>query len=245
MAPTYGMDPMVAYMVGRDKDEDNFMNNPFFYLIFIWLFAGFGGGGFGFGGANGAYQGLTNDFLFNNLNNDVARVQDSLTAQSAAINKGLCDIGYSTATQFGDVKYDMAMGQNALASKIGDCCCTTQRSVDSVKYDMAIQNQAMQAQMAECCCATQRAIDSVKYENQAQTTAILQAICDDGRATRDLITSNTIQGLRDELQSAQLALNNSHQTQALQAQLDAIYNKITPAPVPAFVAPFPYGTATL
>lgn len=214
MAPTYGMDPMMTYMMGRDSDkDDNFMNNPFFYLIFIWLFAGFGGGGFGGfggGGVSNAYEGITNDFMFNYLNNDINAIQSAISSQNAGISSGLCSLGYDMATQFGQVKYDSAMQQNAL-----------------------------QAQMAECCCATNRNIDSVKYENQAQTTAILQAICEDGRATRDLINANTVQGLRDELQAAQLALNNAAQTQTLQAQLDAIYSKIPVPPTPAYVVPYP------
>lgn len=54
----------------------------------------------------------------------------------------------------------------------------------------------------QCCCETNRNIDSVKYENAQNTCSIINAIKEDGDATRALMTQNEIQSLRDQLQTA-------------------------------------------
>ena len=184
---------LIALMNQNNCKEDNFMNNPFFYLIFIWLFAGFGGGGFGgFGGGN---QALTNDFLY----------------QSGQFQ------GLTQAIQAG-------------FAASAECCCQTNRNVDSVRYDLGnaicqlgYTNQQgfmqMQKEIADCCCATNRNIDALSNQMAMSTCAIQQAIAEDGRLTRDFLVNNKIEGLRDELQSTQLILANSNQTQNIVSQI--------------------------
>lgn len=69
--------------------------------------------------------------------------------------------------------------------------------------------------MDSCCCELKTAIHA------------------EGEATRALMTQNTIQELRDNLQSANLALQNNAQTQTL-------INSIRPVPIPAYVVSSPY-----
>ena len=183
---------LIALMNQNNCKEDGFMNNPFFYLIFIWLFAGFGGGMGGFGGGN---QALTNDFLY----------------QSGQFQ------GLTQAIQAG-------------FAASADCCCQTNRNVDSVRYDLGsaicqlgYTNQQgfmqMQKEIADCCCATNRNIDALSNQMAMSTCAIQQAIAEDGRLTRDFLVNNKIETLRDELQTAQLALANGAQTQAIVSQI--------------------------
>lgn len=65
-----------------------------------------------------------------------------------------------------------------------------------------------------------RNIDQTRYESAQNTCAITSAIHADGEATRELITANEMQALRDKLaekdnllQSANLTLANAAQTQ--------------------------------
>lgn len=95
----------------------------------------------------------------------------------------------------------------------------------------AIANLGFQSQ--QCCCETNRNIDAVRYENARNTCDIVNAIKADGDATRALITQNTIQDLRDQLQSAHLQLSNSAQTSALIDQL-------RPCARPAYLTCSPY-----
>lgn len=83
--------------------------------------------------------------------------------------------------------------------------------------DKAICNLGYQTQ--QCCCETNRNIDAVRYENAQNTCAITNAIHADGEATRALLRDQEIQTLRDNLQSAQLTIGNTAQTQYILGQL--------------------------
>lgn len=88
----------------------------------------------------------------------------------------------------------------------------------------------------QCCCETNRNIDALRYEAAKNTCDIVNAIRTDGDATRALMTQNTIQELRDQLQAAQLTLSNAAQTQALVGEL-------RPCAKPAYITCSPYQAA--
>ena len=88
----------------------------------------------------------------------------------------------------------------------------------------------------QCCCETNRNIDAVRYENARNTCDIVNAIKADGDATRALMTQNTIQELRDNLQAAQLQIGAMSQTQT-------IINAVRPFPTPSYVTCSPYTAA--
>lgn len=83
--------------------------------------------------------------------------------------------------------------------------CATQKEVLENRYASALQFANMAAQQAQCCCE------------------IKQAISADGEATRALITSNIIQGLRDELSDAKTTLSNSAQSQYILGSMGRFY----------------------
>ncbi len=183
---------LIALLNSQDRNCEGGLgwNNPFFYLIFIWLFASFGNGGFGgFGGGEGyAAQQLSNEFLFSNLNQG----QDSIRAGINSIGDGLCTSTYE------------------LSSKI-----------DRNRYDNAVETQRVSAQLAECCCATNRNIDALANQLTMSECSIRDAIFRDGEMTRALINANTVQALRDELQTAQIAMSNAAQTVAIGNSIDS------------------------
>lgn len=57
-------------------------------LFFLLAWGGFGGGGFG--GANGAVNTLTNEFLYTNLNNTLDRGFNQLANQNFGIQRDIC-----------------------------------------------------------------------------------------------------------------------------------------------------------
>lgn len=91
----------------------------------------------------------------------------------------------------------------------------------------------MTAQMADCCCGINRNIDAVRYEAAQNTCSITTAIDKSADRVIALINSNTMQELRDNLQSANLALSNAAQTQNL-------VNTLRPVPAPAYITCSPY-----
>lgn len=99
-----------------------------------------------------------------------------------------------------------------------------------------LNSNPMFRQAQQCCCETNRNIDAVRYENARNTCDIVNAIKADGDATRALMTQNTIQELRDNLQAAQLQLGNISQTQT-------IINAVRPFPIPSYITCSPYTAA--
>ena len=123
---------------------------------------------------------------FNNLDNTVGRLSDSLQADYMGLQNGLSNIGYETLRNFGTTQ-----------SQIAQCCCETQKEIMQNRYDNALAMQNLQAQMAACCSETKTAIHA------------------EGEATRALMQTNTIQELRDQLQAAQLQLGTLSQTNTI------------------------------
>lgn len=123
-------------------------------------------------------------------------------------------------------RYTTQLGFTQAMAQAKDCCCETQRTVDNARfdiskevlqnrYDNALQTQTISAQMAECCCDLKTAIHA------------------EGENTRALITANTIQELRDNLQAAQLQLGNV-------AQTNNLISALRPTPIPAYITCSPY-----
>lgn len=90
----------------------------------------------------------------------------------------------------------------------------------------------------QSCCETNRNIDSVKYENAQNTCSIINAIKEDGDATRALMTQNEIQSLRDQLQTANFQLSQQEQNATL-------INALRPTPIPAYQTCSPYESALM
>ena len=200
-------------LLNSQDDEGMGWNNPFFYLIFIWLFAMFGGNGFGFGGFGGgygAYGAISNDFLFSNLNAG----QDAIRASQIATQNGIASATYDLSNQI-----------NAVGQSIGQGLCSTtyelSSKIDAGRYDQALATQQLSRQISDSCCATNRNIDALANQVSMDTCAIKEAIFRDGEATRALINANTMQELRDKLNAAEMALSNSAQTNAIEQAIDA------------------------
>lgn len=98
----------------------------------LWLFAilALMGGGFGnWGGRNGnavTEADLCNANSFTDLKGAVRGISDQIDGMNVGLTKGICDLGYTTLTQF-----------NALERQLADCCCQNQLATQSVKFDMA------------------------------------------------------------------------------------------------------------
>jgi hypothetical protein len=105
----------VMAMNGNNANE--WMNNPFIYLVWLALL---GNGGI-FGGNRGELQGtITRSDLFEGFNN-----QD-VNGQLRGLTNGMCDGFYATRQGISDLGFAMK-----------DCCCTTNRNIDAVRYEGA------------------------------------------------------------------------------------------------------------
>lgn len=159
-------------------------------------------------GGNGFFNNRGNESVATSA--DVQRGFDTNTIISKldGIANGICDSTYALNNSITSNANSISMGINNLAHEVESCCCTTNRN-----------------------------IDSVRYENAKNTCDIVNAIHADGEATRNLITQNTIQELRDNLQAAQLQIGSMSQTQTL-------IDTLRPCAIPAYVTCSPYTSAS-
>ena len=177
------------------------------FFLFFLLAAG-GGNGFGLGN-NATANALTQAQLQNDLyaQSSDAAMRDLRNNQCNAIEQVMRSEA-NLATMLSNNRYDSAMQANA------------------------IQNQQMLAN-----CETNRNIDAVRYENAKNTCDIIQAGNVQTQRILDALTANTIQDLRDKLQTEQLERNNAAQTATL-------ISALRPFPQPCYVTCSPYSANT-
>ena len=108
----------IVAMNGGGANE--WMNNPFIYLVWLALL-GNNGGIFGNRGGAEAFQGaITRSDLFEGFNNQ------EISNQLRGITNGLSDGFYATRQGISDLGY-----------AVKDCCCTTNRNIDAVRFENA------------------------------------------------------------------------------------------------------------
>nr|DAH82905.1 MAG TPA: hypothetical protein [Caudoviricetes sp.] len=95
--------------------------------------------------------------------------------------------------------------------------CSTQKEILQSRYDAALGMNNIQAQMASCCCD------------------IKTSIANEAAATRQLIQDNTIQELRDRLNTANNALT-------VQTITNNVVSQLQPTPKPAYLTCSPYAS---
>ena len=207
-------------LAGNNGAEAGGFGGTWTWVFFLFFLLAWGGGGL-FGGGNGAGNAvregeLTRAELYNGLGQ-----QDSFMNQSN-IMRELSAFERDAANNWGAMKYDNLIGVNNIMTQMAN-------------------NAAAQAQ---CCCETNRNIDAVRYENakntcdithnaQLNTRDILESQNAGFQKILDFLTSDKIDSLRSELQSAQLQLGNLSQSNYL-------INTLRPYPAPAYITTSPY-----
>lgn len=208
-----GMTPAEAILLSdrnRNYDDGMFGGSGSWVFFLFFLLAWGNGGMFGLGN-----RGMVGEAVATNA--DLQRGFDTQTivGKLDGITNGLCDGFYSVNTGmlngFNSVQRDLCAGFNGI-----------NQNINQSRFDAQ-----------QCCCETNRNIDALRYESAKNTCDIVNAIKEDGAATRALMTQNTIQELRDQLQAAQLQLGNVSQTQTL-------INELRPCARPAYITCSPY-----
>lgn len=180
------------------------------WIILLFLFAGWGGRGFGggFGGGGGGGCATQADVraavdqqtLISKLDQQTYGLADSTYALNNTINSNfrgldnaLCNIGH----------------------QISDCCCATQRAIDGVNYNLAT------------------GLCEVKTAMNDNTRAILDFL------TQDKIATLTAENQSLKFQASQTA-QNAFITANQEAQTAELIRRLgRDCPVPAYVVPNP------
>lgn len=154
--------PMAAMMNGG---ANQWLNNPFMYLVFLALFrGGFGFGGDGFGGQNAQNIEMQNQLqdirtqlqnnqnsglimdaikgnnvaigqLANNLNCDFNTLQNAICCVQNAIQQVAGQVGFSAERVINAVQ----MGDCNIIQALNNCCCQTQRQIADFQGNLNLQ----------------------------------------------------------------------------------------------------------
>ena len=213
----------IAAVSGRNNGDGVFGDNGW-WIILLFLFAGWGGNGFGFGGGrelpNYATQAdvraaVDQQTLISKLDQQTYGLADSTYALNAAMTAGFHGVDNAICT----LGYNMQAGFNDAAHALADCCCRTQTALErgfaDVNYNMATQ-----------ACDTRRAIaDSTRDIIDSNNAGV--------RSILDFLTNDKIASLQAENQSLKFAASQAQQNNYL-------VNQLRPCPIPAYTVANPY-----
>ena len=217
----------IAAVTGN-RNGDGMWGDNGWWIILLFLFTGWGRGGFGgFGGGCEAPCATQADVraavdqqtLISKLDQQTYGLADSTYALNNTIMNGFHGVDNAVCT----LGYNMQGGFNTLAHQISDCCCETGRAIErgfcDTNYNLATQS-----------CETRRAIaDSTRDIIDANNAGV--------RSILDFLTSDKIATLQAENQGLKFAASQA-------AQNAYLVSELRPCPIPAYTVPNPYCCTT-
>ena len=191
------------------------------WLVLLFLFAGWGNGGYGGGFSGGnARDAVSYGFDINGLENGIRGLEHGLC-------DGFYELNTSLLTGFGNTNMAAMQNTNAITSQLSNmaaqsaaCCCDTQRLIErglcEVNYNILTQSNGINTGIAN-------AARDIIENNNAGVRSIL-----------DFLTQDKISTLQAENQALRLTASQQAQNAFLIDQLG------TKAPIPAYVVANPY-----
>ena len=149
-------------------------------------------------------NGLETDIDTRFLERDIFNTNQNVSATGCQTQRDVLESKYDLGTQVLENRFNCS--QNA---------CNTQKEILQNRYDNALQTQTLSAQAAQCCCDLKTAIHA------------------EGEATRNMLQSDKIEQLRDQVFASNLALNNANLA-------STVINAVRPTPTPAYLTCSPY-----
>lgn len=215
----------IAAVTGNRNGDGMFGDNGW-WIILLFLFAGWGRNGFGGGFGGGGYEApcatqadvraaVDQQTLISKLDQQTYGLADSTYVLNSAIMNGFHGVDNAVCT----LGYNIQTGMNGISHQISDCCCETGRAIErgfaDTNYNMATQ-----------ACDTRRAIaDSTRDIIDANNAGV--------RSILDFLTSDKIATLTADNQALKFAASQA-------AQNTYLVNQLRPCPVPAYTVPNPY-----
>lgn len=248
-----GLDPNAVFAMMNNRGNGGWGDMGAWWIIVLILF-GFGGWGNGFGGGfggRGNAQGLAD--LGQLVNSDAGRdlimqaIQGNATAISQLASTVHCDQNalmgaiQNLSTQLcnlgigqKDLLFAVQNGQQAILSKLCDCCCDLRQQIADFRGDIALQMCNQTGQLTNSInfvnSSVERGFAAEAYERQAQTCHLENVINNGFAQIKQREDAREIQNLRDQVaQYRDSALAQQTATNVVQ--------RINPAPIPAYWVP--------
>ena len=237
-----------GYAVGRDTNSNcnngygnGMFGNEWAWIIILLLFGwgrnGFGGYGGGYGNSCGCTPCATQadvrsavdqQTLISKIDQQTYGIADTFTALNNTLNNNFRGIDNAICT----LGYQGAQHANNLSAQLADCCCKTQTNIERNTNQGILNTNAIQQQISSCCCDLEKMNMQNRFDAQAYNCNTLQAIDKVGDRIIDYLANEKTQALRDENFALRLAASQAQQNEAL-------LNKLSPCPSPAYVVPNP------
>lgn len=263
----YSLSDIAAATGGsNNRNNDGFLGGDGWWIILLFLFAGWGGRGFGYGnGGMGGNEGYAPTFipygfgghgpcatqrdirdavdqqtLISKLDNQTYGLADNTYSLNNAITAGFHGVDNAICT----LGYQNQAGFTALGTQLAECCCDTRAAIKDGVTQGVMNTNAIQRQIADCCCDIEKTTMQNRFDAQTYNCNTLQAIDKLGDRIIDFMTTEKLQTLRDENQALKFAASQATQNTFITANQDAqtaelIRRLATPCPVPAYVVPNP------
>ena len=213
----------IAAASGRNGGDGLFGDNGW-WIILLFLFAGWGRNGMFGGGAENGFPCATQadvraavdqQTLISKLDQQTYGMADSTYTLNNALTTGFHSVDNAICT----LGYNQQAGINQLSHQLSDCCCGTRTAIErgfaDTNYNLASQ-----------ACETRRAIADGTRDIIENNNAGVRSIL-------DFLTQDKIATLQAENQELRLAASQARQNNYL-------VNELRPAPVPAYTVANPY-----
>lgn len=234
--------PMAAMMGGG---MNNWMNNPFAYLMFLALFRN---GGFGFGGDGSgvATQGIETQAQLNairaqlqdNQNADciksaiqgdgfaLSQLSQTLNIDFNTLQKCCCDVQAAIQQVAGQVGFSaervinaVNMGDCNVIQAIQNCCCQTQRQIADFRGDLFLQNCKDTAELRngqrDLGQAITQGFSQTAFQAQQDKCDIIRAGQDNTQRIIDTLNNHWKDEQAREIQDLKAVISQKEQTDIL------------------------------
>ena len=245
----------IAAMAGRNNEDplamasmmnnNQWMNNPFIYLVFLMMFGngGFWGNRNGLQGAEiqgqldslrnqmadnqnsnlimGAIQGNNCDLksLASNLNCDFNQLQNSVCAVRSAIEQVGGKIGYSAERVINAAN----LGDMNIIQQLKDCCCQTQQNIIKMGYEQQLatcnQTNTLLNAIQYVATGVERGFAASSFQNARDKCDIIRSSQDNTQRIIDTLNNHWQCDLQQRYNDARLELSQQKQNATLIAAL--------------------------
>ena len=184
------------------------------WIILLFLFMGFGNGGFGGLGNNAAGF----------VNADVQRGFDQ-----SAVMGGVNGLQNATTAGFGDVQTALCGGFAGVNAAINNGFAQAEIGANARAMSDMQQMFALQSQLSQCCCDNKTATLQTQAVVQTEGAATRLAIQNQTQAILDRLCQNEIDNLKGTVVNLQNQLNMANLNASQVAQTQQIIAALTPA----------------
>ena len=236
---------MLAAMNGG-MGANQWMNNPFIYLVFLMMFGRnglWGNNGNGLQDAeiqsklnqlsNQMQEGNNTNLLMDAIKgnaNAVNQLASNLNCDFNALNGAICDVRQGVSTLSGQVGYNaekvinsVVNGNLQMTQALKDCCCQTQQNIIKMGYENQLGQKDLENSMQRGFDFNNRSVErgfsAIGYQMSQDKCDIIRANQDNTQRIVDVLNNHWQQDLQQRYNDARLELSQQRQNATLIAAL--------------------------